>query len=186
MDAIKKKFLLLKLAEGLTASAQPDINRIGYLVRKSKNHRTPPEERAKVKQELAQLRAEVTSKREARLKFLDQLKTRARAELSTDSNSEVTSSESAPGSGHAQSTPSSEHAQSTPGSEHAQCDAEPVSLSAGEAGGLEKESPMSVRDLSDGHWPFFDEVFMLSALSGDGVTKLRVSRVAFLFQLLDC
>ena len=74
VDLLKKKAILLKLAEVLTGSENPHSEKIGYLVRKLKDHRNSPEFKAQIKEELKELEAKVAAKNERERAVLEELR----------------------------------------------------------------------------------------------------------------
>lgn len=151
--------MLLKLANSLTASEQPDFNKRGYLVRKITNPRISQEEKQKLKQELAQLRTEADSRTRAKENLLEYL----RAKSKRGGDMEVESAR-----GNLEDTP--ERLDSS----NVEADAPSADHTPNDMHNTPSDMSVVARDVTVDHWPYFDEVFMVSALSGDGIPKLKV------------
>lgn len=167
---MKQKSLLLKLVDILTGSDQPDCNRMGYLIRKLKNKRIPAADRAEFRKELGQLRAELATRKERKQGVLKSLKERAKMGLCTmeevlkdGGDGDLTVEQSG---GHEAQTPAGRGLE---GNDHTHSEGPPA------VGNCEvkEEKPHTQLGGVD-HWQYFHEVFMVSALDGDGVPKLKV------------
>ncbi len=147
MDLVPKKTILLKLAECMTGSDSSDRHRMGYLVRRWKDERVPVSQKLQVKEELNKLRRELTARKkqvDERLKCMVQAQ-REREENLAGPKKDIAQEQTENGN---------------PGGEKKK-EAAAVAL---------KDLPLMTRSC----WPYFKEVFMISALDGDGVQKFTV------------
>ena len=117
---MKKKFILLKLAELLTGSDDSMLKRIGYLVRKWNDRRIPKNQKKEIRDELDRMQAKIANQRQV-------FRTPPLSGL------------------HVHSSPQ-----------------------------LDLQLPNILN-----RWPYFTEVFMISALTGEGIEKLHVSTVYY-------
>ncbi len=153
---MKVKSILLKLAEVLTGSDDSHQHEIGYLVRKWKDKRLSPWDRTDARRKIDQLEAELAGRKESKRRVLEGLKAKAAEregggeELCVDDHThpegESSSMVEAP----------TDHTHS------------PVQTAPTTA----EPTP---QEIMPNHWPYFDDVFMVSALEGDGIAKLKVS-----------
>ena len=161
MDVVTRKYILLKLADSLSGSEQPDFDHIGYLARRSKDTRTPAKQRREMQRELAKLREEFASRKEIRRRHREYLKGLSKTKLGKDREQ----GERESGCGDLETASAVRDIQS---------DADSPPLSKGRT---PSDTPAVPKDMSIDHWPYFDEVFMVSALNGDGVSKLKVQNI---------
>jgi hypothetical protein len=265
VDALKRKAVLLKLAEVLTGSENPHSERIGYLVRKLRDPRTPEEHKVEIREELRDLEAKVTARKKRERHVMDEMHTlvslgvdrkddaserkrerrRKRKEGGEVDSSPLGTAASSAGSAvgvdgnegveHVtMETLATRHMGSRSGSvaskgeagllvsrdkESGRCHEGGGSVRVTDLTGLDRDHghighdgekedgvsdptrpcgqekgggvnsfvrpcggdgerglPEQVLEVTQDKWPYFKEVFMLSALNGDGVDKLKVRR----------
>lgn len=150
---MKEKSVLLKLANVLTGSDNSHRHEIGYLVRKWKDQRLPQANRREARNKIDQLEAELARRKEERRRVLESLKAKAAERIRQREELGMNNRTRPDGEDYLELT-----TDSTDLPEH-------VELSSTEP---------HPQEVMPNHWPYFEEVFMVSALDGDGISKLKV------------
>ena len=159
---------MLKLAELLTDSDNSHQNEIGYLVRKWRDTRLSPWDRSKARKKIDQLEAQLAERAKEKRRVLEELKAKA---VQRAGYGEVTSAKD-----HAHLEDGEDCV--PPMSHHIH----PEAVQEAQSGDTHSPTPTGPSraeprppDTILKHWPFYDDVFMVSGLKGDGIEKLKVS-----------
>ena len=162
---MREKSILLKLAELLTGSDNTHQHEIGYLVRKWRDRRLSAWNRGEARKKIDQLEAQLAERAEEKRRFLAELKARAVQKA---------------GNGEELSVADHTHHESgadgciLPDRTHPEAAQEALADNTHSPTQSSSAEPRP-QDVLPKHWPYFDDVFMLSGLEGDGVEKLKVS-----------
>ena len=151
---------MLKLAKVLTGSDDSHRHELGYLVRKWKDRKLPLAERRQARKKIDELEAELARRKEEKRRVLEHLKAKAAKRIGRGEELGL--------------------------NDHTHPNVEGCSELTTDSTGSTEDVPISAephpQEVMPNHWPYFEEVFMVSALDGDGILKLKVRTLVLEFR----